>query len=139
MRVRRVWTDDEGSALVETFLLAVVLLVPMAWILLAAFTVQQTAYAAAAAAREAGRAYVTMDGTSSAAARSRAQAAVRIVMQDFDVRPATGTDIDGVLTSGSFVTVTVRARAPLPFLPAFLDVVSVPVEAQALAVVDEYR
>lgn len=134
------WRDDGGSALVETFFLAVVLLIPLTWVMLAAFSAQRTAYACAAAAREAARAYVTTPGTASAPALRRAREATAVVMTDFD-RADSKRDltVDGSLASGAFVRVTVRTTVALPFLPAFLDGASVPVSAQAVAVVDEYR
>lgn len=131
--------DEEGSALVETCVLAVLLLVPMTWILLSAFTVQKTAYAAAASAREAARAYVTTPGADSTAAAARSRAAANLVLDDFEADTGRVVRIEGALRPGEFVRVTVRARASLPFLPAFLDRASVPVSSEVVAVVDEYR
>ncbi|RKS72680.1 hypothetical protein CLV35_2929 [Motilibacter peucedani] len=133
-------TTDGGSALIETVFLAVLLLVPLTWVMLAAFSAQNASYAAAAAAREGSRAYVTTQGDADAAAEARARAAAHLVMTDFDASSSRERiAVSGSLAPGSFVTVTVRTRVPLPFLPGFLSHAAVPVRAQALAVVDEYR
>ena len=49
--------DEQGSALVELTWLAIILLVPLVWIVISVFEVQQGAFATSAAARAAGRAY----------------------------------------------------------------------------------
>ena len=49
--------DEQGSALVELSWLAIILLVPLIWIVISVFEVQQGAFATSAAARAAGRAY----------------------------------------------------------------------------------
>ena len=66
MRRRR---SDEGSAIVEFVWLGILLLVPLIYIVVAVFEVQRTAYAASAAARSAGRAFVTSPTEASAQAR----------------------------------------------------------------------
>ena len=50
--------DESGSALVEFTWLAILLLVPLVWIVISVFQVQQGAFAVSAAARAAGRARV---------------------------------------------------------------------------------
>ena len=49
--------DERGSALVELTWLGVLLLIPMLWIVLSVFQVQQGAFGVSGAARAAGRAY----------------------------------------------------------------------------------
>ena len=55
MRERR---SQAGSVVIEVVWLAVLLLVPLVYVVLAVFEVQRGAFAATAAARAAGRAYV---------------------------------------------------------------------------------
>ena len=130
--------EDEGTALVELCSLVVLLLVPLMWIMLAVFEAQRTAYAAASAVREAGRAYVT--APDQGAAQARARLAAGIVMDDFDVAlPPGALSIRGSLEPATFVTVTVRTTVDLPFVPAFLGADSIPVTAQHRAFVDEFR
>jgi Flp pilus assembly protein TadG len=132
--------EDDGSALVETFGLAVLVLVPLAWILVAAFNVQSTAYAAASAAREAGRAYVTTPVGDDDTASARASAAARLVLDDFGVPGDVGhVRVRGSLVGGEFVTAEVDADVLLPFLPRFLSERAVHVRGTATAVVDEFR
>jgi len=131
---------EEGSALIETFGLAILLLVPVSWILVAAYAVQSTAYAATAAAREAGRAYVTTAGGDPGLAQARAAAAAHLVLADFDVpRDGATVSVRGALVGGDFVTAEVEADVPLPFLPGFLSRRGVHVRGTASAVVDEFR
>ena len=117
MSARR--SGDEGTAVVEFVLLAVVLLVPFLYAMLCVFEVQRAAYALTAASREAGRAMVTApDGDS---AHQRARGAADLVLEDHGVRSATSVDVDCAsdpcLTPGSRVTVAMATSVRLPFLP----------------------
>ena len=91
--------DDDGSALVEFTWLAVILLVPLVWIVLSVFEVQQGAFATTAAARAAGRAYAL--APDDATGLERAEAAVRQVIAD------QGPD-------GQQARVSVRCETPTP-------------------------
>ncbi|MFT4287014.1 hypothetical protein [Nocardioides sp.] len=115
---------ERGSALVEFTWLAILLMVPVLWLVLAVFDVQRGAFAVSAAARAAGRAYVLAD--SDAEGRARAEQAVEIVFADQGVDiPA---DIEVGCTpyprschaAGSVVMVRVRSGAALPWLPSVL-------------------
>ena len=72
--------DDSGSALVELSWLAIILLVPLIWVIVSVFEVQQGAFATSAAARAAGRAYAL--APDDATGQARAEAAVRQVLAD---------------------------------------------------------
>ena len=52
-------TGDAGNALVEFTYLAVLLMIPLVYVLLSAFQVQRAAFGVTEAARQAGRAYTT--------------------------------------------------------------------------------
>lgn len=134
---------EDGSAVVEFVFLAVLLLVPLVYLLLAAFQVQRAAYAASAAAREAGRGFVT--AASGADAELRARAAADVALRDH------GLDADSVglsvtcsarpcLTPGAAVTVRIDTSVPLPLVPALLGrpAASVAVHAEHREVVDVY-
>ena len=73
-------TGDGGNALVEFTYLAVLLMVPLVYVLLAGFQVQRAAFGATEAARQAGRAYARADST--AQGQARADAAARLAMTD---------------------------------------------------------
>jgi Flp pilus assembly protein TadG len=131
---------ESGSALVEFCWLAVLLLIPLTWILLAVFRTQGTAYAVTSAAREAGRAYVTTPGSGEAKAEARAFAAARLSMSDFNLTLAEkDLKVTGGLNPGSAVTVQVTASVPLPFVPKWIGASSVKVNATHVELVDQYR
>ena len=115
---------DDGSALIEVTWLAILLMVPLVYVLLSVFDVQRGAFGVSAASRAAGRAYSLAD--SDAEGRSRARAAARTALADqgFD----DGFDLDitctpkprACLSPGSVITVVVRAQVDLPLAPATL-------------------
>jgi len=117
--------DERGSAIVEFVWLAILLLVPLLYIVLAVFDTQRSAYAASAAARSASRAFVTSPDQASAYAR--AEAAARLAFGDQGIDAARFTlsitcrpDPDRCLVPGSVVAAEVRSVAELPLMPAVL-------------------
>ena len=117
--------DERGTALVEFVWLAILLLVPLLYIVLAVFETQRAAYAASAAARSATRAFVTAPDQRSAYAR--AEAAARLAFGDQGIDPADFSltitcrpDPQRCLTPGSVVSAEVRSAADLPLMPAVL-------------------
>lgn len=77
--------DDEGSAVIELVWVAILLLVPLLWIVLSVFEVQSGAYGVSSAARAAGRAYALAPNDASGAAA--AQAAARQALADQGLPP----------------------------------------------------
>ena len=129
---------QRGSALVEFQVLAVLLLVPLVYVLLAALDVQRTVFGATQAAREAGR--VAASTGSEPAARYAASVSLR----DQGVDPAlVGVRFScpsGCQTPGGRITVEVSTRVGLPFGPDVLGrVAAVPVSATHTAPIDRYR
>jgi Flp pilus assembly protein TadG len=130
---------------VEFVLLSVGLLVPLVYLLVAAFTVQRTAYGVEQAAREAARGFV--NAPSSAVGAVQARAAARVALANQGVDPATvsveWTCGGGVscLAPGSQVVVRVDARVALPGVPMVLghDLASVPVHAEHVETVDRFQ
>lgn len=115
---------DEGTAMVEFTFLAVLLMVPLVYILLTVFHVQRGAYAVTSASREAGRAYVTADTT--AEAEQRAYVAARIALADhgLELQPgelAIECDAAPCLTPGARVRVRLDTTVELPLLPQLFD------------------
>ena len=117
--------DERGSALVELTWLGILLLVPVLWIVVSVFEVQQGAFATSGAARAAGRAYAL--APTDAQGRAQAEAAVRRALADQGVdgqpwrlqvrcQPLPGN----CHAPGSVVTVRVDSRVDLPFLPDVL-------------------
>lgn len=116
---------ERGSALVELTWLGILLLVPVLWLVLSVFEVQKGAFATSGAARAAGRAFALAPDDRTG--HARAEAAVRQALADQGVEgqpfslsvrcePAPA-DCHG---AGSVVTVVVRSRVDLPFLPDVL-------------------
>ena len=145
MRVARVRPDDRGNAIVEFVYLAILLMVPLVYVLLTVFHVQRAAFAASSAAREAGRVFVT--STDEAVAEDRANTSARIVLRDSGLTLAPGDlritcSSSPCLEPGSRVEVVVTHRVTLPLLPdVFGDrgPASVTVSSEHLEVVDRYR
>ncbi len=73
--MRRPARGESGSALVEFTWLAIILLVPLAWIVVSVFDVQRGAFAVSAAARAAGRAYALAPDDATGLVRANAVAA----------------------------------------------------------------
>lgn len=118
-------SDESGSAIVEFVWLAILLLVPLLYIVLAVFDTQRTAYAASVASRSAGRAFVTSPDQTSAYARAEAAARLAFGDQGIDAASFTLTiscrpDPRRCLSPGSVVAVEVRSAADLPLMPAAL-------------------
>jgi hypothetical protein len=129
---------------VEFVVLAVVLLVPLAYLVVALARVQAGSFAASQAAREAGRAFVTAEDDSAAPARARAAAHIAFLDHDVDGLGRLTIDCDGVpcLRPDGVVETTATVRVPLPFVPEFVgDAVplSVPVSASQVLRVDRFR
>ena len=136
---------DDGNAIVEFVYLAVLLMVPLVYVLLTVFQVQRAAFAASSAAREAGRVFVTAEDVG--VAEERAGRPPGSCSRD------SGLSLDGddlriscssspCLEPGSSVVVVVSHRVTLPLLPkVFGDrgPASVTVSSEHLEVVDRYR
>lgn len=113
---------ERGSALVEFSWLAILLIVPVIWVVLSVFEVQRGAFAVSAAARAAGRAYALAD--SDGLGRARAQEAARQALADqgLDTAPlrldVACTPYPHACHAGtSVITVRVATRVELPWLP----------------------
>lgn len=141
--VRHVRRDDEGSAVVEFVVLAVVLLVPLIYLVLMLARLQAGSFAVTQAARESGRAFVTAGSEELAPARAEAAAVIAFEDQGFGEHGSlqvTCSESPCLSPEGeirSVATVTV----PLPLVPSFArDVVplEVPVSATQVSVVPRY-
>ena len=137
-------SGERGSALVEFVFLAVLMMVPLIYLVMVLARLQAGSYAASAAVREAGRAYVTAQRQEEA--DGRAQAAARIAFEDQgfgrDAVLRRACDGDPCLRPEGRITMEATVTVPLPLVPAFArDVVplQVPVTASHVAVVDRFR
>ena len=116
---------DRGSAVVEFTWLAIVLMVPLLYIVLAVFDVQRSAFGVSTAARAAGRAFT--QAPSEAAAPELAEAAADMALADQHLEAGRRSlrilcvpHPSDCLSPGSVVTVEVAYPVPLPLLPRVL-------------------
>ena len=115
--------DDSGSALVEFSWLAIILIVPLIWVVISVFEVQQGAFATSAAARAAGRAYALAPDDATGSARATAAAEQVLADQGAPGQRARVSVVcdapgDNCHVGTSVITVTVDSGVVLPFFPA---------------------
>ena len=141
--VARLSDEESGSALVEFVFLAVVLMVPLVYLVLTMARVQAGAYATAAASREAGRAFITAESSEAAPARADAAARIAFADQGFENGDVTARcDDDPCLRPDGRVLVVARVVVPLPLVPSFVRSavpLQVPISTSHLVTVDRYR
>ena len=125
--------DERGSALVEFVFVALVVFVPLVYIVAGFSAVQRGVFASTAAAREAGRAIGTAPDV--VTGLSRAERAVQLAVEDqsseatdgrVGYAPAgAGCDAAGgyapTLTRGEEFSVCVTVTVRVPLLPEFVD------------------
>ncbi len=110
---------DAGNALLEFTYLAVLLMVPLVYVLLAVFQVQRASFGVTEAARQAGRAYATAEDPS--AGLARAEVAARLAMRDQGLTcGGCLSSIEGRLVPDGEVVTTVEFFVRLPGVGAAL-------------------
>lgn len=116
---------DEGSAIIEFCFLAVLMLVPVVYLVVTLGRLQAGAFAAQGAAREAARAFVTAGDESSGRDRADLAAAVAMADQGFrDPRQLTLTitcSPAACLAPGTRVLVSARLAVGLPAVPRLVS------------------
>lgn len=148
--MRRLRADDSGNAVLEFVVVAVVVLVPLVYLIAAVATVQRSRLAVSTAAREAGRAFATSERADQAVVRARA--AIEIALRDqgiaadsVDVKyVAAGASCDAAaiapqLTPGAEFTVCVSRSVDLPAIPHVLTGRGIRTVGIYVVHVDEYR
>ncbi|PKQ25947.1 MAG: pilus assembly protein TadE [Actinobacteria bacterium HGW-Actinobacteria-4] len=152
---RRSLADDSGAAIVEFIGLALLLLIPLTYLIITLGRVQAGAFAAESAARDAARASVVTGvaaleaGESPSRATSlafgRALAVSSVVVEDFGFDPGADTTIELACSSspcfnqGSSVRADVQVHVSLPGIPGFVHAIAplrVTVSASASSPVD---
>jgi Flp pilus assembly protein TadG len=130
---RRPGDDERGSALVEFVFIALVVFVPLIYIVAGFSAVQRGIFASTAAAREAGRAIATAPDPATGEVRALRAAELAVEDQSVDVSdvrlayaPA-GADCEAAggyaptLAPGEEFSVCVTVTVRIPFLPEFVD------------------
>jgi hypothetical protein len=125
-------------------------MVPLIYLIVAVASIQRSELAVSQAAREAGRAFATADGTGEAMARARA--AMHIALHDQGlpddaelrfVRAAasctSGPDVTPRLTPGAQFTVCVTRHAGIPAVPRFLTGKGITTIGSYNVHIDDYR
>lgn len=133
--------DDAGSATIEFIWLALILMVPLVYIVVSVFEVQRASFGATAASRSAARAFVLAPDPS--VAHERAQRAAAVTLQDHGVDGAR-VDIScrpACHEPGSSVQVRIQVRQPLPLAPTILgeDLAAIDLEASHREPYGRYR
>jgi TadE-like protein len=136
---------EEGSALVEFVFLAVVMLVPIVYLIVTLARIQAGTLAVEQASREAGRVFVTAPDPSSGRSRAEFAAALSYRDQGFSPPGAGQVTVDcsaaSCLAPGSRVTVRTELTVALPGVPRFLAQVmpvSVTIAATHMSTVDAF-
>jgi hypothetical protein len=125
--------EETGSALVEFVFIALVVFVPLIYIIAGFSAVQRGVFASTAAAREAGRAIGT--APDAATGMSRANRAAQLAVEDQSIAAtdlrvayaAAGVDCANsggytpTLAPGEEFSVCVTVTVRIPFLPEFID------------------
>jgi Flp pilus assembly protein TadG len=137
---------EHGSAALEFILVGLILLVPLVYLVVALGLIQAQSLGAEAGARQIAR--TVSLSTDAATARVGADRVLASVVGEYGIDPKT---VDVALAcvpsssscprAGSTVIVTVRARIPLPLVPAVLGLdrlASIPIEASAAQKVSRF-
>lgn len=132
-----------GSAIVEFVFLAVLMLVPLFYLVMVLARLQAGAYAVSAASREASRAYVTAPVAGQAPVRARSAAGLAFADQGFGSEGSIEIGCDGTpcLRPEGRVHVKATLWVPMPLVPAFFAAIvplQIPVSATHLATVDRF-
>jgi len=132
-----------GSAVVEFVFLAVLMLVPLFYLVMVLARLQAGAYAVSAASREAGRAYVTAQVSEQAPARAHSAAGLAFADQGFEPEGSIQIGCDGTpcLRPEGRVQIKASLWVPMPLVPAFFATIvplQIPVSATHVATVDRF-
>jgi Flp pilus assembly protein TadG len=140
---------DAGNAVIEFVFVAVLILIPLVYFVVAVASVQRSSVAVTHAAREAGRAFATADSTDQGL--QRAEVAVRLALADQDLSDdaivryvaADGTCESGMatpsLSPGAQFAVCVIRHASLPAVPSLISGRGITTVGRYVLHIDDYR
>lgn len=139
-------TGDDGSASIEFIAAGVLLLVPVMYLVLTLSSIQAATLAAEGGSRHAVRVFVQAPSEERAFARSTT--AIAFAFADAHISQRVSTSVRctptpaDCLAPGSRVTVTVRTKIPVPFVPnvfGLADLARVPISASSTEVVSRFH
>ncbi|MDT4893634.1 MAG: hypothetical protein QOE97_2669 [Pseudonocardiales bacterium] len=141
--------DDAGNAIVEFVFIALVMLVPLVYLLVAVAVVQRSQTAVTNAARDAGRAFVTSgagdDPAARVAAAVRLALAARHLPDDATVRAVAfdetcqGPAVEPRLEPGARFAICVTRRQSIPGVPSVLAGREITSVGRYVVHVDDFR
>ena len=145
-RLARLREGESGSAVVEFLGVALVLLIPTVYLIIALGQVQAATFAADGAARDAGRLIAQAETFERGVAEAALAVELAFADQGLDVDGASALEVtcqeDPCLSPGAYLHLEVATDVPLPLTPPFLeDALSdtVRVQAEAMTAVDDFR
>jgi len=144
------WQDEDGSAIIEFVFVALLVLMPLVYLIVAVAVVQRSRLATTGAARDVGRAIATADAGQE---QARAEAALRIALANQGLKPAdvdvryVAPDADcqigpqqvPTLTAGAEFQVCVIRHQRLPAVPRLLAGRGITTIGRYVVHVDEFR
>jgi hypothetical protein len=140
---------DAGNAVIEFVFVAVLIMIPLVYFVVAVASVQRSSVAVTHAAREAGRAFATADSTDQGL--QRAEVAVRLALADQGLSDdaivryvaADGTCESGMttpsLSPGAKFAVCVIRHASLPAVPSLISGRGITTVGRYVLHIDDYR
>jgi hypothetical protein len=135
--------NDDGNAIVEFIAVAIGIMIPIGYLVVALSDVLSAYAAAHSAAREASRVYVRDVAVSGGEFRARQAANIAFADRGLDLpveSVAFECSLGGCLEPGSRIRVVINWQMPLPWLPEPLSAIGyIPVSASQEFVVDSYR
>ncbi|MGH8960096.1 MAG: TadE/TadG family type IV pilus assembly protein [Jatrophihabitantaceae bacterium] len=145
----RLRASDEGNAIIEFVFVAIVVLMPLIYLIVAVAVVQRSNLAVTQAAREAGRAFATSDRPDQTAAR--VNAAVRLALEDqgldehVELRyvaadaSCAASPVQPRLSPGAQFAICVSRRVELPAVPSVLAGRGITTVGRYVVHVDDFR
>ena len=141
---------DQGSAIVEFVFVAILMMVPMVYLIVAVAVVQRAGVATVRAARSAGRAAATSPTRDEAEGRARAAVRLALANQGFDASDAELKVVAAeddcaaaatvpTMAAGSTFAVCVSRREQIPAIPGFLQSGGVLITGRYVVHVDDFR
>lgn len=138
---------EDGTSLIEFTWVALILLVPMVFVVTAVFEVQAAAYGVTAATRAGTRAYTLAPNDATGRDRAREAAEQAMTDQGWSLNDSRVNYqgigcFGGCLEPGSSAELTISANVPLPFLPDWMTGganLAIPVSSTHRTPYGEYR
>ena len=151
MTIRRLHGDagQDGSAILEFIFIAVLIMVPLVYLIVTVAVVQRSTLAVTQAARQAGRAFATANTTAEGLARAQIAASLALQDEGIDEQPTLHYVNAGAgcgdpaiapeLTAGATFTICVTRSVQLPGVPTLIAGRGVTTVGEFVVHVDDYR